>query len=266
MPSPCRKSRSDCELFVGRRRVHAIHHRLVQAFQFLGGGDVGEHHELLDQPMAVEPRPRRDAAHHAVAVDHHRALRQVEIERAARGAGGEQGAERRIEVRVGRVVARVVRLLHAVVGQARRAAHQAAAETVGRSCGRPRRCAVRRTGSRGPRPAAGCTSRWTAPRAASARRGRGNRRCCRACAPRGRAPSRGGRSARRRRWRRSGGSPLRPVRRYTASSKSRASSPSMVTSGMSRRSVRRPSGVAPRAFRLVAARRREMPAGCRGCG
>ena len=185
------------ELVVGRRGVHAIHHRLMQALQFLGGGDIGEHHELLDQPMAVETRPWRDAAHDAVAVDHHTALREVEIERAARGAGGEQGAERRI-----RCACRD-RPRRAPAARRRRSGAPRCASGRGRngerSCGHRRRYAVRRTGSRGPRQAAGCTSRWTMPRAASARRGRGNRRCCRACAPPGRAPSPGARSAPRRR-------------------------------------------------------------------
>ena len=89
---------------------------------------------------------------------------------------------------------------------------------------------------------AASTDRSTAPRAASARRGRGNRPNCRARWPRGRARCRGARTRRRRRWRRPGAS--RPVvgsvsgSAQTASSKSRASAPSMVTSGRSRRSVR----------------------------
>ena len=234
------------ELFVGRRGVDAIHRRLVPPLEFLGGGDVGQHHEFLDQPVAVEARPRRDAAHHAVAVEHDVAFRQVEIERAARRARGEQGAERGVQMRETGSPRR------APAAPARRSAVRRCASGRGRndarSCGRSRRSAVRRTGSRDPRSAAGCTSRWTAPRAASARRGRGNTRCCRGCAPRGRAPSRAARSARRRRWRRSGGSPRAGSgSANTASSKSRASSPSMVTSGMSRRSVRPPSGVARRA-------------------
>ncbi len=97
--------------------------------EFLGGGDVGEDHELLDQPMAVQPRPWRDAAHHAIAVDHHAALRQVEIERAARRSGGQQGAECRVQVRMPGVT-RVVRALDAFVGEARGAAHQAATEAL----------------------------------------------------------------------------------------------------------------------------------------
>ena len=97
---PVQEVAQRCELLLRRRGVHAIHHRLVQAFQFLGGRDVGEDHELLDQPVAVEARPWRDAAHDALVVQHDTALRQVEIERAARGAGGEQGTKRRIQMRM----------------------------------------------------------------------------------------------------------------------------------------------------------------------
>ena len=69
----------------------------------------------------------------ARAVDHHLPLRQIEIERAARGPGGQQGAECGIEMRQrqAEIVARVMRPLHLLVGKARRAAHEAAAETVG---------------------------------------------------------------------------------------------------------------------------------------
>ena len=92
------------EFVLRRRGVPAIHHRLVQAFQFLGGRNVGEDHELLDQPVAVEARPWRDAAYDALVVQHDTALRQVEIERAARGTGGEQGTKRRIQMRMSGIV------------------------------------------------------------------------------------------------------------------------------------------------------------------
>ena len=109
------------------------------------------------------------------SVDHHLPFRQIEVEGAAGGPGGEQGAKCGIEVRQwqAEIVARVVRLLHLLVGEARRAAHEAAAETVGLLAAAgvdpqfdEQTAAVLVAG-------AGCTSRWTAPRAASARRGRG---------------------------------------------------------------------------------------------
>ena len=80
------------EFFRRRRRVHAVHAGLVQAFEFFCGGDVGEDHELLDQPVAVEPRAGRDAGYLALVVQGHLALRQVQVERAARGACLEQSA------------------------------------------------------------------------------------------------------------------------------------------------------------------------------
>ncbi len=105
---PVQEVAKRCELLVGRWGVHAIHRRLVTALEFLRGGDVGQNHEFLDQPVAVETRPGRHAAHDAVAVEDDAALRQVEVERAARGAGGEQRAECRVQMRVPGI-ARIVR-------------------------------------------------------------------------------------------------------------------------------------------------------------
>ena len=173
------------QLLVRGRGVDPVHAGLAQPLQLLGRGDVGQHHEFLDQPVAVEARARRDLSDLAVLVQHHLALRQVEIERAARRPGGEQGAERGVE-RADQASGRPrsspasCGLLHLLVGEAGGAAHQAAAEAVRGLAALGGRSASRRTGSRDPRSGAGCTSRWTAPRAASARRGRGNRRCCRA--------------------------------------------------------------------------------------
>ena len=136
------------EFFIGRRRVHAIHHRLVQALQFLRGRDVGQDHELLDQPVAVEARPRCDAAHDAVVVQHDPALRQVEIERAARSAGGEQGTKRRIQMRMPGVAVR-----RAPAAPPRRSGAPRCASGRGRSDGRLlRRCAsIRISTNRQPR-------------------------------------------------------------------------------------------------------------------
>ena len=43
------------ELLHRRRVVGAVDERRKLRFQRLGGGDVGQNHELLDQPMRVEP-------------------------------------------------------------------------------------------------------------------------------------------------------------------------------------------------------------------
>ena len=246
MPNPCRKSRSDCELLLRRRGVHAIHHRLVQALQFLGGRDVGEDHELLDQPVAVEARPWRDAAHDALVVQHDTALRQVEIERAARGAGGEQGTKRRIQMCMPGV-ARVVRLLQALVGKACGAAHQAAAEAMGGLS------AVRVNVEFDEQTAAILVRAQAAP-AVGQRLGQHRHDAVGEID----AVAAGARRVVERRSRadvmrdigdrddeaEAPGEPESSGSANTASSKSRASSPSMVTSGRSRRSVRRPSGVA----------------------
>ena len=114
--------------------MDAVHAGLVQPFQLLGGGDVGQHHELLDQPVAVESRAGRNRRHPPGVVQHDAALRQVEVERAAGVAGGQQGAERGIQgrQRQAEIVAGVVRRLHLLIGEPGGAAHQAAAEAVRR--------------------------------------------------------------------------------------------------------------------------------------
>ena len=244
MPSAVQEVAQRRELFVRRRRVDAIHRRLVQPLQFLRGGDVGEHHEFLDQPMAVEPRPRRDAGHACrrrpappgVPAGRDRACRARCVPRARHG-------RRRRAERCGRSPA-IMRLLHLLVGESRGAAHQPAAEPV-------RRLAALRVDAQFDEQAAAIFVRTQAAPAVRQRLRQHRHdavgevaRCCRGCAPRGRAASRGARNARRRRSRRSGGSRRPSGSANTASSKSRASSPSIVTSGMSRRSVRRPSGTA----------------------
>ena len=251
------------ELLVARRRVDAVHAGLVQPLQLLGGADVRQHHELLDQPVAVEARTRRRRTSTCPSASSTTCAR--------RGRGRACRAPR----------------APPAAREARRRAWRAARPqdcpgTSGRPSESPASAApapARRSGARRerirPRP-----KRWrrfrpsaptwhlgeqaaavlvgaqaapavaTAPRAASARRGRGNRRCCRASRRRGRARSRGARNA--------ATSAMATIRRkpspsrsaYTASSKSRASSPSMVTSGTSRRSVRPPSGRARARFGL----------------
>ncbi len=50
------------ELLLRGRRVDAVHAGAVQPLQLLGRGDVGEDHELLDQPVAVERGRGRTAS------------------------------------------------------------------------------------------------------------------------------------------------------------------------------------------------------------
>ena len=74
----------------------------------------------------------------AVVVEHDLALRQIEIERAARGAARPAARGTRHTASAAAIRGRrptSCALLHLLVGQARGAAHQAAAESMRRSCG-----------------------------------------------------------------------------------------------------------------------------------
>ncbi len=68
-----------------------------RALEFLGGGDIGEDHEFLDQPVAVEPRSGNDRDRAPLGVEHDPVLADVELESAARGAGRGEGVERAVE-------------------------------------------------------------------------------------------------------------------------------------------------------------------------
>ena len=193
-----------------RRVVDAVDQRLLLRLQRLGGGDVGLDHELLDQLVGVEALGHDDAVDRAVRLQQDLALGQVELERLAVVAaalqdrvGGPQRLQHRVEDRPGLVVRRAVdRRLRLRVGELGRRAHHDAVEGVAHLA------AVggedHAHGERRPvlAFAAASRDRWRCARAASARRGRGNRPSCRASAPRGRAPCRGGHRPRRRRWRR----------------------------------------------------------------
>ena len=63
--------------------VHAIDQRHARALQRLGRRHVGEDHELLDQPVRVEPLRHDDAVDRAVGLEQDLALGQIEIERLA---------------------------------------------------------------------------------------------------------------------------------------------------------------------------------------
>ena len=80
------------QFLAARRLVDAVHHRRLLLLQRLGRGDVGGDHIILDQPVRVEPLARRDRQDAALLVEHHAALGEVELERLALVARGEQGA------------------------------------------------------------------------------------------------------------------------------------------------------------------------------
>src|SRR5579872_1792169 len=71
------------ELLRARRIVSTIKERRVCVFERLGGGDIGEDHELLDQPMRLEPLGPKHVLEPPLGVENKLALRQIEIERVA---------------------------------------------------------------------------------------------------------------------------------------------------------------------------------------
>ena len=80
------------ELLAARRLVDAVHDRRLLRLQRAGGGDVGGDHEILDQPVSVEPVARRDRGDPPLLVEHHPPLGQVELQRIALLPRGEQRA------------------------------------------------------------------------------------------------------------------------------------------------------------------------------
>ena len=195
--------------------VDAVEAGHVALLQRLRRRHVGQHHELLDQLVAVEPLAHADLGDAAVVAQLHQPLGQVEVERAALLARRQQhleGAVERLDHRLhqaarsrrraGRRCARCTR----VVGEPRRRAHHGAVEAVLLEVRRRRRSTSRPPAPAGPRAAPASTSGWTAPRAASARPGRGNRPRCRGGRRRDRAACRAARTRRRRRSRPAGAS------------------------------------------------------------
>ena len=56
----------------------------MRGLERLGGGDIGEDHEFLDQPMGLQPLGPVDANRgRPFAVENELALRQIEVERIA---------------------------------------------------------------------------------------------------------------------------------------------------------------------------------------
>ena len=62
----------------------AVDQRRAGLLEALGGRDIGEDHELLDQPMRVEALGHQHPVDGAVGLEEDLALGQVEIERLAR--------------------------------------------------------------------------------------------------------------------------------------------------------------------------------------
>ncbi len=71
------------ELLDARRVMGAIDERRMRGFERLGGGDIGEDHEFLDQPMRFQPLRPSHVLEPPLAVENELALGQVEIERVA---------------------------------------------------------------------------------------------------------------------------------------------------------------------------------------
>ena len=132
------------ELLRRRLVVHAIDQRGSRALQRLGRRDVGEDHELLDQPVRIEARRNHDAIDRAVWFEQDLALGQIEIERLAlralaldRRVGRVERLDHRIEEGAGGLVrAPVGGLLRLRVMKLRGGAHQHAMESVACVSGR----------------------------------------------------------------------------------------------------------------------------------
>ena len=126
------------DLLRARLVVHAIDQRHARALQRLGRRHIGEDHELLDQPVRVEPRRGDHAIDRAVGLQQDLALGQVEVERLALGALALDGRVGRIERLDHRCEQGAGRLVGAAVGgvlrlrvvQLRGRAHQHAMERV----------------------------------------------------------------------------------------------------------------------------------------
>ena len=67
--------------------MDAIDQRRALGFERLGRSDIGGDHEFLDQTVRIEPGRADDRPHPALVVEQNLALRQVEVERRAVGAG-----------------------------------------------------------------------------------------------------------------------------------------------------------------------------------
>ena len=102
----------------------------------LGGGDIGEDHAFLDQPVGIETLGHQHLIDHALCIEDDLALRQVQRQRLALVAGAREAAiaiperlENGFQDRPGHVIgASVDRGLGLLIGQAGRRAHHDAVE------------------------------------------------------------------------------------------------------------------------------------------
>ena len=101
------------DLLRARRVMGAVDQRRMRGFQRLGGGDVGQNHEFLDQPMRIEAFGPSDADQLALGIEDQLALGQVEIERIAvvallpqQGIGRPERPQHAFEQRRGHIVGR----------------------------------------------------------------------------------------------------------------------------------------------------------------
>ena len=69
------------QLLAARRLVVAVHDRRLLRLQRLGRRHVGRDHVILDQLVRIEPLARRHRQNAPLFVEHHPALRQIEVER-----------------------------------------------------------------------------------------------------------------------------------------------------------------------------------------
>ena len=72
--------------------MDAVHDRRLLGLERVRRGDVGGDHIILDQLVRVEPLARSDRGDAALFVEDDLAFGQVELERPALFARGEQGA------------------------------------------------------------------------------------------------------------------------------------------------------------------------------
>ena len=116
--------------------MYAIHAGLNQAFQFFRRADIGGDHEFLDQPMGIEPRAGHHGGDAPFFIQQHAAFGQVQIQRAARFAGREQGTEGAVKAchmassQSFRFRARLKTRLRLFVGEPRGGTHDAAPEAM----------------------------------------------------------------------------------------------------------------------------------------
>ena len=126
------------ELLDARRVVGAIKQRGMRGFERLGGGDIGEDHELLDQPMRLEPLRPPHVLEPPFGIENELALGQIEIERIALltldfddRIGGVERLEHGVDQRLCRLVRPTVdRRLGLLVRELGRRAHHDAVELV----------------------------------------------------------------------------------------------------------------------------------------